>query len=363
LPWFIPLWENNYFSGDNLNIHLYDYDLPQQMIAQKAVTPRDSSKLMVINRKLLTVEHRRFFNIIDYLIPGDVLVVNDTRVIPARILGQKSTGAQIETFLLKELETGVWETLCKPGKRVREGTKICFPTTDDPKLTGFCLAVKENGNRVISFITNQYNTIEDGLFSLGNIPLPPYIHEELEEKERYQTIYSEKEGAVAAPTAGLHFTEGLYQSIADAGINICKVTLHVGLGTFRPISEENIEQHKMHGEEFHVSSEAVSQIFEAKRNGKRIIAVGTTSVRVLETIAQNKEKYLDGFSGHTNIYIYPPYQFKLVDAMITNFHLPKSTLLLLISAFSGRKTIMSAYQTAIENRYRFYSFGDACLLL
>jgi S-adenosylmethionine:tRNA ribosyltransferase-isomerase len=333
------------------------------MIAQKAIEPRDHSKLMIINRSLKSIEHRRFFNIKDYLIPGDVLVVNDTRVIPARIFGQKSTGANIEIFLLKELQRDVWETLCKPGKRVKQDTEICVPTNETPLLKGICLETKENGNRIISFKTDHFKTVKEGLFSLGNVPLPPYIHETIEENDRYQTVYSDKHGAVAAPTAGLHFTEELLNSLKEYGIKIIKVTLHVGLGTFRPISEEKIENHQMHSEEFHVSPDSIKQICQAKKDHRRIIAVGTTSVRVLETIGKNIEQYIDGFSGSTDIYIYPPYEFKLVDAMITNFHLPKSTLLLLISAFSGRETIMAAYQTAIRNNYRFYSFGDACLLL
>ncbi len=357
------LWENKVLIGDNLNIHLYNYDLPEKMIAQKAVEPRDHSKLLVINKRLKTMEHRRFYNIGDYLIPGDVLVVNDTRVIPARVIGQKSTGALIETFLLKEIQEGTWETLCKPGKRIKTGAEICFPTKENPLIKGFCIEVLKNGNRVISFTTDQFKNVKEGLFSLGDIPLPPYIHEKIESKERYQTIYSDKNGAVAAPTAGLHFTNDLIQSFSNQGIKIVKVTLHVGLGTFRPISENNIEEHQIHSEEFHVSPESVQIIEQAKKEGDRIIAVGTTSVRVLETIGNNLKKYTNGFSGNTNIYIYPPYDFKLVDAMITNFHLPKSTLLLLISAFSGRETIMSAYQTAIQEGYRFYSFGDACLLI
>ena len=357
------LWENKVLIGDNLNIHLYNYDLPEKMIAQKAVEPRDHSKLLVINKRLKTMEHRRFYNIGDYLIPGDVLVVNDTRVIPARVIGQKSTGALIETFLLKEIQEGTWETLCKPGKRIKTGAEICFPTKENPLIKGFCIEVLKNGNRVISFTTDQFKNVKEGLFSLGDIPLPPYIHEKIESKERYQTIYSDKNGAVAAPTAGLHFTNDLFQSFSNQGIKIVKVTLHVGLGTFRPISENNIEEHQIHSEEFHVSPESVQIIEQAKKEGDRIIAVGTTSVRVLETIGNNLKKYTNGFSGNTNIYIYPPYDFKLVDAMITNFHLPKSTLLLLISAFSGRETIMSAYQTAIQEGYRFYSFGDACLLI
>lgn len=357
------LWVNKGLFGDNLNVHLYNYDLPEKMIAQKAVEPRDHSKLLVINRSLKTLEHRKFYNIRDYLIPGDVLVVNDTRVIPARIIGQKSTGAIIETFLLKELNEGTWETLCKPGKRIKAGAEICFPTNQNPLIKGICLQVLKNGNRIVSFTTEQFKSVKEGLFSLGDVPLPPYIHEKLESEERYQTIYSEKNGAVAAPTAGLHFTKDLFQSLSNEGIRIVKVTLHVGLGTFRPITEKKIEEHQMHSEEFQVSAESVKILEQAKKEGNRIIAVGTTSVRVLETIGNDIKKYNDGFSGNTNIYIYPPYKFKLVDAMITNFHLPKSTLLLLISAFSGREIIMSAYHSAIQNAYRFYSFGDACLLI
>ena len=334
------------------------------MITQKASEPRDHSKLMVINRKFKTIEHRSFFNITEYLIPGDVIIVNDTRVIPERILGQKSYGANIETFLLKEHQENTWESLCRPGKRVKKGTKLLYPSLNNPMIVGTCLDVKENGNRLISFEAHhQHQKIKEMLFSLGEVPLPPYIHDSIEETERYQTIYSKKTGAVAAPTAGLHFTETLFKSILDYGVKIIKVTLHVGIGTFRPISEKIIEQHKMHSEEFHITSDSVKEIYQAKKNGNRIIAVGTTSVRVLETIAQDPEKYKSGFSGNTDIYIYPPYRFKLVDAMITNFHLPKSTLLLLISAFSGRNLIMSAYKAAIDNQYRFYSFGDACLLL
>ncbi|HPE39961.1 MAG TPA: tRNA preQ1(34) S-adenosylmethionine ribosyltransferase-isomerase QueA [Bacteroidales bacterium] len=347
----------------NLMIDLYDYQLAQERIAQKACEPRDSSKLMVINKKLKTIEHRIFSDIVDYFLPGDVLVINNTRVIPARLFGQKATGAYVETFLLKEVENGIWETLCKPGKRVKKGTTLYFPNYSNTTITGTCLDIKENGNRMIAFENNGSSTINESLFSIGTLPLPPYIHETTEENERYQTIYAEKNGAVAAPTAGLHFTKYLFEKLISKGVQIIKVTLHVGLGTFRPISETIVENHIMHSEEFHVTPDSIQALVKAKEKGNRIIAVGTTSVRVLETIARDIGHYANGFSGHTNIYIYPPYQFKMVDAMITNFHLPRSTLLLLISAFSGRQTIMAAYQTAIDNNYRFYSFGDACLLL
>ncbi len=346
-----------------MKIDLFDYELPAKQIAQVAIEPRDSSNLMVVNRQYKSVEHRRFSDIADYLLPGDLLVINDTKVIPARLFGEKNTGAKVEVFLLKEINEGVWETLCKPGKRVKKGTQVFLPSRENSKLIGECLEVKENGNRICSFETRNSMNLKDVLFSLGTMPLPPYIHEKIEHEERYQTVYSDKMGAVAAPTAGLHFTDELYQSLINKGIEIAKVTLHVGIGTFRPVSSSVVEQHVMHSEEFHVDKDNAQKIFNAKKEKRRIVAVGTTSVRVLEHIARDQAKFQDGFSGTTDIYIYPPYDFKMVDMMITNFHLPKSSLLIMLSAFAGRELIMSSYRLAIENDYRFYSLGDACFFI
>jgi len=346
-----------------LNIDLFDYDLPPELIAQHAVEPRDSSRLMVMNRKTQTVEHRHFYDIKDYLLPGDLLVVNNTRVIPARLFGEKETGAKIEIFLLNELSENTWETLCKPGKRVKPGNIVFFRIDDVKVLSAECLSIKDDGNRVFRFKSLNSEPERDLIFKIGNVPLPPYIHEELKETERYQTIYSSQSGAVAAPTAGLHFTRDLMNDLREYGVEIAEITLHVGLGTFRPVDVETVEEHEMHHEEYFVTPEVAVRLFKAKEEGRRLFAVGTTSIRVLETIANREPDEGGGFSGSTDIFIYPPYQFKMVDALITNFHLPKSTLLILLSAFADREFIMAAYQTAIEEKYRFYSFGDACLIL
>lgn len=346
-----------------MNIDLFDYYLPSELIAQNAAEPRDSSRLMVMNRKTKTVEHRRFYNIKDYLLPGDLLVVNNTRVIPARLFGEKETGARIEIFLLNERAENTWETLCKPGKRIKPGSMVFFELEGKRVLSAKCTEIKADGNRVFLFESLTDETERELMFKIGNVPLPPYIHEELKETERYQTVYSSQTGAVAAPTAGLHFTPELLKELVEYGVDIAEITLHVGLGTFRPVDVDTVEEHQMHHEEYFVKKEIADKIFMAKKEGRRIIAVGTTSIRVLETIVDLNRDENGGFSGSTDIFIYPPYQFKMVDALITNFHLPKSTLLILLSAFADREFIMSAYQTAINEKYRFYSFGDACLIL
>ena len=336
----------------------FNYNLPEELIAQDPLEKRDNSRLMVLHRETGELEHKHFYDVIDYLNPGDCLVVNNTKVIPARLMGVKEeTGASIEVLLLKRKEEKVWETLVKPGKKARVGARISF---GDGLLVGEVIDVVEEGNRLIRF---EYDGIfEEILDRLGQMPLPPYITHQLQDKSRYQTVYAKYDGSAAAPTAGLHFTEELLQKIQDKGVRIAKVTLHVGLGTFRPVKEENVLDHHMHSEFYIVDEEAAKIINETKANGGRVISVGTTSTRTLETVAE-PDGHIPVKSGWTDIFIYPGYRFKAVDCLITNFHLPESTLIMLVSALADRETILHAYETAVEEKYRFFSFGDAMLIL
>ncbi len=334
------------------------YDLPKELIAQDPLLKRSDSRLMVINRETGEISHRHFSDIIEYLNPGDCLVINDTKVIPARLLGFKEdTGAAVEILLLKRRSDKVWETLVKPGKKARPGARIVF---GDGLLVGEVKEIVEEGNRLVEF---TYDGIfEEILDKLGKMPLPPYITHELKDRDRYQTVYAEKSGSAAAPTAGLHFTDELLKSIEDKGIKIARVTLHVGLGTFRPVKTENILEHHMHSEFYIIDEEAADTINNAKEAGGRIISVGTTSTRTLETAA-DANGIIKPCSGWTDIFIYPGYKFKAVDSLITNFHLPESTLLMLVSAFYEREKVLEAYKIAVEKKYRFFSFGDAMILI
>lgn len=334
------------------------YDLPQELIAQNPLLDRASSRLMCVDKVTGEITHGIFKNICDYLKPGDCLVINDTKVIPARLFGAKEdTNAKIEVLLLKRKSDNTWETLVKPGKKCKIGTRIIF---GDGLLVGIVEDVLEEGNRLIRF---EYEGIfEEILDKLGQMPLPPYITVQLEDKNRYQTVYAKYEGSAAAPTAGLHFTKELLQKIEDMGVKIAHVTLHVGLGTFRPVKVDNILEHHMHSEFYMVDEENAKIINDAKASGNRVISVGTTSCRTLESCADKKGHIVSG-SGWTDIFIYPGYDFKIIDGLITNFHLPESTLLMLVSAFAGREHIMEAYKVAVEEKYRFFSFGDAMILI
>lgn len=338
-----------------MNILEFDFDLPKELIAQHAVNPRDHSKLLVLNKEEKTMEHKKFYNIIDYLKEGDVLVLNRTKVIPARLFGKKENGVVLECFLLKRIDLNTWEVLLKPARKLKIGQKIIFSEELEAEL----LEVKEDGNRVLKF--NFEGSFEEILDRLGEMPLPPYISEKLEDKNRYQTVYAKEGESVAAPTAGLHFTEELLEKIREKGIIIAEVFLDVGLGTFRPVQVENILDHKMHVEKYSVPKETVEIINNAKKNNHRIIAVGTTSVRTLES-SVDENGNLIASEGYTGIFIYGDYKFKVVDTIITNFHLPKSTLIMLVSAFGGKEFIDAAYKKAIEEKYRFYSFGDSMLI-
>lgn len=336
----------------------FNYNLPEELIAQDPLEKRDNSRLMVLHKDTGDVEHKHFYDIIDYLQAGDCLVVNNTKVIPARLMGVKEgTGASIEVLLLKRVEEKVWETLVKPGKKARVGARISF---GDGLLVGEVIDVVEEGNRLIRF---EYDGIfEEILDQLGQMPLPPYITHQLQDKNRYQTVYAKHDGSAAAPTAGLHFTEELMQRIEAKGIRIAKVTLHVGLGTFRPVKEENVLEHHMHSEFYMVDEEAARIINETKAAGGRVISVGTTSTRTLESVAE-MDGHIPVKSGWTDIFIYPGYEFKAVDCLITNFHLPESTLIMLVSALVDRETVLKAYETAVEEQYRFFSFGDAMFIV
>lgn len=332
----------------------FDYDLPKELIAQTPVEPRDSSRLLVMDKNTGELEHQHFYNLPEYLKPGDLLVFNDTRVIPARLHGFKTTGAHVEVFLLTRKNATDWEVLVKPGKKLQKGAQIKF----SDELSCEILDTTDFGGRIARF---HYDGIfEEILDRLGETPLPPYIHEKLKDKERYQTVYNRERGSAAAPTAGLHFTKELLKKIKDMGVEEVFVTLHVGLGTFRPVNESRVEDHKMHKEFYTVSQEAADAINKAKREGRRIIAVGTTSVRTLESAGASGEMKAGG--NWTNIFIYPGFQFKFVDALVTNFHLPQSTLVMLVSALSSRERILHAYKVAVENKYRFFSFGDAMFI-
>lgn len=335
----------------------FNYDLPEELIAQDPLEKRSDSRLMVVGREDGSITHKHFYDIIDYLNPGDCLVINDTKVIPARLMGVKEdTGASIEVLLLKRKEEKIWETLVKPGKKMKVGARVVF---GDGLLTGEVVDIVEEGNRLIRF---EYEGIwEELLDQLGQMPLPPYITHQLQDKNRYQTVYAEHEGSAAAPTAGLHFTKELLQQIKDKGVDIAHVTLHVGLGTFRPVKVDNILDHHMHSEFYIVDQEAADKINAAKARGNQVISVGTTSTRTIESVA-DENGFMRAASGWTDIFIYPGYQFKVVDSLITNFHLPESTLLMLVSALSTRENMLHAYEVAVQERYRFFSFGDAMFI-
>ena len=339
-----------------MDISDFDYDLPEERIAQTPLEPRDSARLMVLHPKEHTMEHRYFYELGDFLRSGDVLVFNDTRVIPARLIGARSqTGGKVEVFLLRQIDKDQWEVLVKPGKKARVGSVIQF----SDELSCEIIADTDFGGRIVRFI--YHGIFEEILDRLGSMPLPPYIHEKLEDRERYQTIYSRVKGSAAAPTAALHFTKNLMERLHEQGIQFGFITLHVGLGTFRPVHVDVIEDHVMHREFYSVPTETAELIQRAKLEGRRVVAVGTTSIRTLEASAANTG-HVEAGSGWTDIFIYPGYEFKVVDAVITNFHLPKSTLIMLISAFAGRTFTLEAYRTAVEEQYRFFSFGDAMFI-
>lgn len=333
------------------------YELPQELIAQRPVEPRDSSRLLVYDRKTKRVEHKHFFDITEYLRKGDVLVVNNTRVLPARIYGAKeNTGGKIEFLLLKRLDLTHWEVILKPGRIAKPGATFCF----GDKLKARVESIGEDGSRVVEFFYD--GNFEQILEELGEMPLPPYIREKLQDKSRYNTVYSKVDGSAAAPTAGLHFTKELLQKVKDMGVEVVEVLLHVGLGTFRPVKTEDVASHHMHTEYYEVSPYAAERINLAKQEGRRVICVGTTAVRTLESAA-DKVGHVEAKSGNTDIFIYPPYRFRIVDALVTNFHLPESTLIMLVSALCSREEILQLYNTAVRERYRFFSFGDAMLIL
>ena len=336
----------------------FNYDLPQELIAQVPIKNRDESRLMVLNREKQTIEHKIFKDIIDYLEPGDCLVRNNTKVIPARLYGIKEeTNANVEFLLLNRIDGDIWEVMVRPGKKLKAGAKVTF---GDGILKAEILEQLDNGNRKVKFeYSGIFNEILD---QIGLMPLPPYIHEKLKEKDRYQTVYAKYEGSAAAPTAGLHFTEELLEKLKEKGVEIANVTLHVGIGTFRPVKVENVEEHDMHSEHFYIKDEDAEKINKAKKEGHRVIAVGTTSCRVLESIA-DENGMVHETEGDTQIFIYPGYKFKCLDALITNFHLPESTLIMLVSALAGRDYIMKAYNEAVKEKYRFFSFGDAMFIM
>lgn len=341
-----------------MNTADFDFDLPEELIAQVPLEKRDSSKLLILDREKHSMVDSRFDHIIDQLHPGDALVMNNTRVLPARLYGYKpETNGHVELLLLKNTQGDQWEVLAKPAKRLKVGTTVAF---GDGRLTATIVEELEHGGRIVEFTY-------DGIFlevleSLGEMPLPPYIHEKLEDRERYQTVYAKENGSAAAPTAGLHFTQELLEKIEAKGVKLVYLTLHVGLGTFRPVSVENIDEHEMHSEFYNLTAEAAQTLNQVKENGGRIVAVGTTSIRTLETIGNKFDGRLEADSGWTNIFIKPGYNFRIVDAFSTNFHLPKSTLVMLVSAFAGREFTLEAYKHAVEERYRFFSFGDAMFI-
>ena len=335
----------------------FNYDLPERLIAQHPSLKRDESRLMVLNREKQTIEDKVFKDVIDYLNPGDCLVRNNTKVIPARLYGRKETGANVEFLLLKRVHDDTWEVIVRPGRKLLKGAKVIF---GDGILEATIDDVLENGNRLVTFkYEGIFNEILD---QIGLMPLPPYIKEKLKDKDRYQTVYAKYDGSAAAPTAGLHFTEELLEKIRQKGVEIANVTLHVGIGTFRPVKVENVEEHDMHSEHYYIKQEDADKINNAKKNGKRIISVGTTSCRVLESIA-DESGFVKETEGDTSIFIYPGYKFKCIDSLITNFHLPESTLVMLVSALAGKDFILKAYKEAVEKEYRFFSFGDAMIIL
>ena len=340
-----------------MDVKEFYYDLPEELIAQVPIDKRDESRLIVLDREKQTIEHKIFKDILDYLKPGDCLVRNNTKVIPARIYGKKETGAKVEFLLLNNIEGDIWESIVRPGNKLHVGTKVTF---GDGILKAEILEVMEGGTRKVKFTYDGiFNEILD---KIGLMPLPPYIHEELKEKDRYQTVYAKYQGSAAAPTAGLHFTEELLKKIKEKGVEIANVTLHVGIGTFRPVKVEKIEEHHMHSEHYYIKPEDAEKINKTKQNGGRIISIGTTSCRVLESVA-DENGLVKAVEGDTSIFIYPGYKFKCIDGLITNFHLPESTLLMLVSALAGKDYIMQAYKEAVKERYRFFSFGDAMLIL
>ncbi len=339
-----------------MKVSEFNYELPEELIAQTPIEKRDESRLMVLNRKQQTIEHKTFKNIIDYLEPGDVLVRNNTKVIPARLYGKKETGANVEFLLLNNIENDIWECIVRPGNKLHVGTKVIF---GEGLLKADILEIMPGGTRKVEF--HYQGIFNEILNQIGLMPLPPYIHEELKQKERYQTVYAKYNGSAAAPTAGLHFTEELLEQLQKKGVEIANVTLHVGIGTFRPVKEETVEAHEMHSEHYYIKQEDADKINQAKKQGKRAIAVGTTSCRVLETIADENGNIQEA-EGDTQIFIYPGYQFKILDGLITNFHLPQSTLLMLVSALAGKDYIMKAYEQAVKEKYRFFSFGDAMFI-
>jgi S-adenosylmethionine:tRNA ribosyltransferase-isomerase len=341
-----------------MKVDLFDFHLPEELIAQVPLQNRTDSRLMVVNKETGELKHDIFKNICEYLREGDCLVLNDTKVLPARLFGvKKDTGAKIEVLLLKQLEGDHWETLVKPAKRIKEGSEIEF---GEGLLTAVCTGTSEHGGRVLEF---KYEGIfYEVLNELGEMPLPPYIKEQLDDRDRYQTVFAREPGSAAAPTAGLHFTEELLNEVREKGVHVAFITLHVGLGTFRPVSVDDVLEHDMHSEFYMITEGTARLLNEVRQNGGRIITVGTTSTRTLETIASDHNGSFIESSGWTNIFIYPGYQFKAIDGMITNFHLPKSTLIMLVSALAGRENILHAYTTAVNERYRFFSFGDAMLI-
>lgn len=344
-----------------MDIEQFNYYLPEELIAQTPIQKRDESRLLVMNRITGEYEDKVFKDVIDYLEPGDVLVRNDTKVIPARLYGTKSTGAKVEFVLLKRLEGDTWEVMCRPGNKLHEGAIVNFGEEGkDPLLTAQIIGLMEDGTRKVKFsYSGIFNEILD---QIGLMPLPPYIHESLKEKDRYNTVYAMFDGSAAAPTAGLHFTNELLKKIEEKGVEIANVTLHVGIGTFRPVKEKNVEDHHMHEEHYLLKEEDAIKINRAKDTGHRVICVGTTSCRTIETIA-DETGHVKAQDGNTSIYIYPGYKYKCMDGLITNFHLPKSTLVMLVSAFSTRENVLNAYKHAVEEKYRFFSFGDAMLII
>ncbi|WBX79036.1 tRNA preQ1(34) S-adenosylmethionine ribosyltransferase-isomerase QueA [Virgibacillus salarius] len=344
-----------------MNIDEFDFDLPEELIAQTPLKDRSASRLLVLDRQSGDIEHQQFIDIKNYFKKGDCLVLNDTRVLPARLHGMKEeTGASVEILLLHQTDNDAWEVLAKPAKKVKIGTEIIF---GDGQLKATCTGLKDHGGRIVEFTYEGifYEVLE----GLGEMPLPPYIKEQLpdQEKERYQTVYAKEEGSAAAPTAGLHFTKELLDELQEMGVIITFITLHVGLGTFRPVSVDNVEEHKMHAEFYHMTKETADILNYVKESNGRIISVGTTSTRTLETIARDNSGVFTETSGWTDIFIYPPYEFKAINGLITNFHLPKSTLIMLISAFADKNKVLKAYQEAVDQRYRFFSFGDAMLII
>ena len=336
------------------------YDLPEELIAQTPLKKRDTSRMLVLEKDTGNIKHRIFSDIVDYFNEGDVLVINDSKVIPARLIGKKSdSGIDVEVFLLKSKGLDTWEVMTYPGRRTKPGTVIIF---GDGKLRAEVLEVVEDGNRIVRFDYDKKHSLMELVDEIGNMPLPPYIKEKLEDKNRYQTVYAKHEGSSAAPTAGLHFTEEVFEALRKKGVKIAPVMLHVGLGTFRPVKVDNINDHIMHSEYFSVSKESADIINNCKKNGGRVFAVGTTSCRTLES-ASNDDGEVIAMSGDTGIFIYPGYKFKVVDALLTNFHLPESTLMMLVSAFSTREIILDTYKTAVDEKYRFFSFGDCMLLI